>query len=31
MEMTVSSGRGYVRAEENKKLLSDKKIGVIGN
>ena len=29
MEMTVSSGRGYVRAEENKKLLSDKKIGVI--
>ncbi len=29
MEMTVSSGRGYVRADENKKLLSDKKIGVI--
>ena len=29
MEMTVSSGRGYVRAEENKKLLTDKKIGVI--
>lgn len=29
MEMTVSSGRGYVRAEENKKKLSDKKIGVI--
>ncbi len=29
MEMTVSSGRGYVRAEENKKLLADKKIGVI--
>ena len=29
MEMTVSSGRGYVRAEENKKLLEDKKIGVI--
>lgn len=29
MEMTVSSGRGYVRAEENKKLLSDKKIGII--
>ena len=29
MEMTVSSGRGYVRAEEAKKLLSDKKIGVI--
>ena len=29
MEMTVSSGRGYVRAEENKKLLDDKKVGVI--
>ena len=29
MEMTVSSGRGYVRAEENKKNLADKKIGVI--
>ncbi len=29
MEMTVSSGRGYVRADENKKLLSDKKVGVI--
>ena len=29
MEMTVHSGRGYVRAEENKKLLADKKIGVI--
>ncbi len=29
MEMTVSSGRGYVRAEENKKLLTDKKVGVI--
>ena len=29
MEMTVSNGRGYVRAEENKKLLTDKKIGVI--
>ena len=29
MEMTVSSGRGYVRADENKKLLGDKKIGVI--
>ena len=26
MEMTVSSGRGYVRAEENKKKLEDKKI-----
>ena len=29
MEMTVGSGRGYTRAEENKKLLADKKIGVI--
>jgi len=29
MEMTVSSGRGYVRADENKKLLGDKKVGVI--
>ena len=29
MEMTVSSGRGYVRAEENKKKLEDKKIGII--
>ncbi|MDD5979614.1 MAG: DNA-directed RNA polymerase subunit alpha [bacterium] len=29
MEMTVGSGRGYTRAEENKKLLSDKKLGVI--
>ena len=29
MEMTVSSGRGYVRAEENKKLFADKKVGVI--
>ena len=29
MEMTVSDGRGYVRADENKKLLSDKKVGVI--
>ena len=29
MEMTVSSGRGYVRAEENKKKIEDKKIGVI--
>ena len=29
MEMTVSDGRGYVRAEENKKKLSDKKVGVI--
>ena len=29
MEMTVSTGRGYVRAEENKKLLENKKIGII--
>ena len=29
MEMTVSSGRGYVRAEENKKKLENKKIGII--
>lgn len=29
MEMTVSSGRGYVRAEENKKKLEDKKVGII--
>lgn len=29
MEMNVSSGKGYVRAEDNKELLSDKKIGVI--
>ena len=29
MEMTVSSGRGYVRSEENKKLLDIRKVGVI--
>lgn len=29
MEMTVSSGRGYVSATDNKKLLTDKKVGVI--
>lgn len=29
MEMTVSSGRGWARAEENKKALGDKKIGII--
>ena len=29
MEMTVSSGRGYVSATDNKKLLVDKKVGVI--
>ena len=29
MEMTVSSGRGYVRSEDNKKLLDIRKVGVI--
>ncbi len=29
MEMTVGNGRGYIRAEENKKLLTDKKVGTI--
>ena len=29
MEMTVSNGRGYVRSDENKKLLDIKKVGVI--
>ena len=29
MEMTVSNGRGYVRSEENKKLLDIRKVGVI--
>lgn len=29
MEMTVGTGRGYVRAEENKKMLVDAKLGVI--
>ena len=29
MEMNVSSGKGYVRAVDNKELLSDRKIGVI--
>ena len=29
MEMTVSNGRGYVRSEENKKMLGDKKVGTI--
>lgn len=29
MEMTLSSGRGYVRAEENKKLFDKNKINVI--
>lgn len=29
MEMTVSNGRGYVRSEENKKLLNVNEIGII--
>ncbi len=29
MEMTVSNGRGYIRSEDNKKLLDIKKVGVI--
>lgn len=29
MEMTVTSGRGYVKSEENKQLLDIKKVGVI--
>ena len=29
MEMTVSNGRGYVRSEENKKILQNNKVGVI--
>ena len=29
MEMTVSNARGYVRSEENKKLLDIRKVGVI--
>lgn len=29
MEMTVSNGRGFVRAEANKKLIGDTKVGVI--
>ena len=29
MEMTVTNGRGYVRSEENKKLLDIKKVGEI--
>ena len=29
MEMTVSNGRGFVRAEANKKLLNDLKVGTI--
>ncbi|MDE5587072.1 MAG: DNA-directed RNA polymerase subunit alpha, partial [Bacilli bacterium] len=29
MEMTVDNGRGYVKSDDNKKLLTDKKIGTI--
>ncbi len=29
MEMTVTNGRGYVKSEDNKKLLEGKKVGVI--
>ena len=29
MEMTIGSGKGYVRSDENKKLLADAKIGTI--
>lgn len=29
MEMTVSNGRGFVRAEDNKKILKDSKVGTI--
>lgn len=29
MEMTVSNGRGFVRAEANKKIMGDTKVGVI--
>ncbi len=29
MEMTVSNGRGYIRSEENKRLLDIRKVGVI--
>ena len=29
MEMTVSNGRGYVRSEENKKILDNSKLGYI--
>ena len=29
MEMTVGNGRGYIRAEENKNLITDKKVGTI--
>ena len=29
MEMTVGNGRGYIRSEENKKILTDKTVGTI--
>lgn len=29
MEMTVGNGRGYVRSDDNKKLLTEKKVGTI--
>ncbi|MCI8588947.1 MAG: DNA-directed RNA polymerase subunit alpha [Bacilli bacterium] len=29
MEMTVGNGRGYVKSDDNKKLLTDKKVGAI--
>ena len=29
MEMTVGNGRGYVKTDDNKKLLTDKKVGTI--
>ena len=29
MEMTVDNGRGYVKSDDNKKLLTDKKVGTI--
>ena len=29
MEMTVGNGRGYVKSDDNKKLLTDKKVGTI--
>ena len=29
MEMTVGNGRGYVKSDDNKKLLADKKVGTI--
>ena len=29
MEMTIGNGRGYVKSDDNKKLLTDKKVGTI--